>query len=60
MNELVPFSMVGAILLGCESCQPFFEHIYAQWIDRSHANVDSEVEFVPIDQQWVRDVARND
>lgn len=52
---LIDLTCVG---LWGKSCQTLLEHIQAQWLIRSDHNINSQIEFMTIDQKRVRYIAR--
>lgn len=48
------------ILLSGKPSKSFFEDVDFERVHRCDSNIDSEVKFQTIDQQWVLDVLRND
>lgn len=60
MHASVIFIDLGGVSFWSKSGQPFFEDVHAQRFIRCDENVDSQIEFVPVDQEGVRNVTRND
>ena len=60
MHVLVVLVELGRVLLGGEARQALLVYIHAQWLVARHDHVDPEIELVSVDEERVRDVARND
>ena len=44
------------ILCSCKSSEPLFIHVYPERANTGYRNVDSQVRFKPIYEEWVRNV----
>jgi hypothetical protein len=49
----------GSVSLGGESGKTFFVDVDSEWLVAGDDNVDSQIELVPVDQERVCDVPRN-
>ena len=51
----------GVVVLdGCKSCQAFFVYVNSKWIDGGDCDIDSQVEFIVIDEHGVSQVLTGD
>ena len=48
------------VLLRSEPRKSVFVDIDSEWIDWSNSNVDAQIKFIPIDEQWLANVLTND
>mmetsp|Transcript_9983 Transcript_9983/g.15087 ORF Transcript_9983/g.15087 Transcript_9983/m.15087 type:complete len:281 (+) Transcript_9983:1693-2535(+) len=60
MHELIVLIELCSVGLGGKPCQPLLIYVDPQGLVASHHHVDTQVELVPVDQQGVRDVPRDD
>ena len=60
MHVLIIFVNFGSICFACESCQTFLEDVDTEWLVAGYKDVDTQVEFMAIDQQWICDISWND
>lgn len=56
----VVFVELRRVGLGGEPRQTFLVDVDAEWLVRGHHHVDAQIKLVAIDEQGVRDVARDD
>lgn len=52
IHKTVVWLEAGFKLTGRKTRQPIRMHVDAQWVDRCHQNVQPQIEFAAIDQQW--------
>ena len=59
VNKLIALRHIRGIFLSSESSETFFENIDSQRVHTGNANIYPQIEFVPIYQKWVSNIARN-
>ena len=57
MHVLVVFVNFGSICFACKSGQTFLKDVDTERLVASYKDVDTQVEFMAIDEQWVRDIS---
>ena len=60
VHVLVVLIYLGGVGLRGEPSQSLLEDIYPQRLIASNQNVDAEVELMPVDEEGIRNVSRND
>ena len=60
VHVLVILIYLGGVGLRGEPSQAFLEDIYPQRLIAGNQNVDAEIELMPIYEEWIRHVSRND
>jgi hypothetical protein len=60
MHEFVVFVNLLGVGFTRESSKTLFEHIYLKRLIRCDKNIDSQVEFVTVNQQGIRYISRYD
>lgn len=54
------FKIASVVFFAGETAQALFEDVDAQGVYRSDSNIDTQIPFVAIDQQWIRDILLHD
>lgn len=57
MHVLVIFIELGCVSLRSKSCKTLFVDVDSQRFVAGHNDIDSEIKFVPIDEEWVCNIS---
>ena len=60
MHVFVILVELGSVCLRSKSSQTFFVNVDPEWLIAGYHHIDSQIELIPVDQQRVRNVSRND